>query len=80
METSKLILYISYINAIALTLIVIIGTFLNYDMSNVTQITLASWAEVAVCNAFYLKKATRENIFKNLPEKYLESIDINTLI
>lgn len=80
METSKLILYVSYINAIALTLIVIIGTFLSFDMSNVTQITLASWAEVAVCNAFYLKKATRENIFKNLPEKYLESVDINNLI
>lgn len=66
--------------AILLTLIVIMGTFLNYDMTNVTQITLAAWAEVAVCNAFYLKKACRENIFKHLPEKYLEIIDINSLI
>lgn len=80
LETSKLILYISYINAIALTLIVIIGTFFNFDMANVVQVALASYGEVAVCNAFYLKKATRENIFKNLPEKYLESIDINNLI
>ena len=79
-ETSKLILCVSYINAIGLTLVVVIGTFLSFDMSNVTQITLASWAEVAVCNMFYLKKATRENIFKNLPEKYLESVDINNLI
>lgn len=79
-ETSKLILYVSYINAVILTLIVIIGTFLNFDMSNVTQITLASWAEVAVCNTFYLKKACRENIFKNLPEKYLEDVDINNLV
>lgn len=80
METSKIILLVSYINAISLTLIVIIGTFLNYDMSNVTQITIAAWAEVAACNVWYLKKATRENIFKNLPEKYLENVDINNLI
>lgn len=80
METSKLILYVSYINAIGLSLIVIIGTFLSYDMSNVTQIALAAWAEVAACNIWYLKKATRENIFKNLPEKYLEKTDINNLI
>lgn len=80
METSKLILYLSYINSMSLTLIVIVGTFLSFDMSNVTQISLASWGEVAVCNTFYFRKATRENIFKNLPEKYLESIDINNLI
>ena len=79
-ETSKLILCVSYLNAIILTLIVIVGTFLGFDMSNVTQINLASWGEVAVVNAFYLKKATRENIFKNLPEKYLENIDINNLL
>lgn len=80
METSKLLLAVSYTNAIALTIIVIVGTFLGFDMSNVTQITLVSWGEVAVVNTFYLKKATRENIFKNLPEKYLESVDINSLI
>ena len=79
-ETSKLILLVSYINAISLTLVVIVGTFLSFDMSNVTQITLASWAEVAACNIWYYKKATRENIFKNIPEKYLESLDINNLI
>ena len=79
-ETSKLILFVSYINAIALAAVVIAGTFLSFDMSNVTQITLASWAEVAACNIWYLKKATRENIFKNLPEKYLDSVDINNLL
>lgn len=75
-----MVLCASYINAIALTLIVVIGTFLNFEMSNVTQITLASWGEVAVCNTFYLKKACRENVFKNLPDKYLENVDINNLI
>jgi hypothetical protein len=79
-ETSKLILFVSYVNAFVLTFIVILGTFLGFDMTNVTQITLASWAEVAVCNTFYLKKACRENIFKNLPEKYLESVDFNNLV
>lgn len=79
-ETSKLILYLSYLNAGILTVITVIGTFLGFDMSNVVQITLASYGEVATCNAFYLKKATRENIFKNLPEKYLENVDINNLV
>lgn len=80
METSKLILLVSYINAIALSLTVIIGTFLAFDMSNVTQITLLAWGEVTACNIWYLKKATRENVFKNLPKDYLEYIDLNNLI
>lgn len=71
---------ISYLISINLTLIVIVGTFLSFDMTNVTQITLGSWAEVTDSNIWYYKKATRENIFKNLPEKYLEDIDINNLI
>ena len=79
-ETSKLILCVSYAISISLTVVVIVGTFLSFDMTNVTQITLGSWAEVTACNIWYYKKATRENIFKNLPEKYLESIDLNNLI
>ena len=63
-----------------MTLIVIVGTFLGFDMSNVTQITLVSLAEVGASNIWYYKKATRENIFKNLPEKYLENIDVNNLL
>ena len=79
-ETSKLILLVSYLVSIVLTVIIVIGAFTGYDMSNVVQVALASYGEVAVCNAFYLKKACRENIFKNLPEKYLEGVDINNLI
>lgn len=79
-ETSKKILIISYLISVILTVIVIVGTFLGFDMSNVTQITLASYVEVSACNIWYYKKATRENIFKNLPEKYLEEIDINNLL
>ena len=79
-ETSKLILTVSYFISIVLTVIVIIGAFKELDMSNVTQIALASYIEVSASNVWYYKKATRENIFKNLPKKYLENVDINNLI
>ena len=79
-ETSKLILIISYLISISLTLIVIIGAFKGFDMEYVTQIALASYVEVSASNVWYYKKATRENIFKNLPEDKLEMIDLNNLI
>ena len=79
-ETSKLILTVSYLISIVLTVIVVIGAFKGLDMSNVTQIALASYVEVSASNVWYYKKATRENIFKNLPKKYLENLDINNLI
>ena len=79
-ETSKKILIVSYMISVILTVIVIVGTFLSFDMGNVTQIALASYVEVSACNIWYYKKATRENIFKNLPEKYLDNIDLNNLI
>lgn len=79
-ETSKLILIVSYLMCLILTIIVVLGAFIDKDMSNVVQIALASYAEVAASNVWYYKKAARENIFKNIPEKYLENIDINNLI
>ena len=79
-ETSKLILFISYVISVALTVVVIVGTFLGFDMSNVTQITLISYGEVTASNIFYFKKSGRENIFKNLPKEFLEKVDINNLI
>jgi len=79
-ETSKLILLVSYLISLVLTLIVIIGAFTGFSMEYVTQIALASYLELSACNVWYLKKACRENIFKNLPEKYLEGVDINNLI
>ena len=79
-ETSKLILVISYLISITLTVIVIIGAFYDKDMEYVVQIALASYVEVSASNVWYYKKATRENIFKNLPKKYLENVDINNLI
>ena len=79
-ETSKLILVISYLISITLTVIVIIGAFYDKDMEYVVQIALASYVEVSASNVWYYKKATRENIFKNLPKKYLEQVDVNNLI
>lgn len=79
-ETSKLILLVSYAISIILTLIVVIGAFTDFNMEYVTQIALVSYAELSASNVFYFKKATRENIFKNLPEDKLEMIDINNLV
>ena len=66
--------------SIVLTVIVVIGAFTGFNMEYVTQITLVSYAELSASNVFYFKKATRENIFKNLPEDKLEMIDINNLV
>lgn len=82
-ETSKKILIVSYAMAVALTAIVIYGSFAGYDMTNVTQICALAWAEVATANVFYYKKAGRENVikeYKSLPKEAKEQIDINQMI
>ena len=83
METSKRIVLASYVIAIILTLLVIIGTFMSLDVSSLTTITALVWAEVASSNIFYFKKAAKENVPKvlaSLPELYKEQIDINQLL
>lgn len=79
-ETSKLILLISYVVTVTLTVIVVIGAFTDNDMGYVVQIAIASYAEVSASNIFYFKKSTRENIFKNLPKDYRDQVDINNLL
>ena len=79
-ETSKLILLVSYIVTVTLTVIVVIGAFTDNDMNYVVQIAIASYAEVSASNIFYFKKSTRENIFKNLPKEYRDQVDINNLL
>lgn len=66
MEMSKKILYFSYASAVALSLSVIIGTFANYDVSNLTVVAGAVWGEVAVHTAVYSLKAKSENRLKIL--------------
>lgn len=83
METSKKILLVSYICAILLTLIVIVGSFMMVDMSNITTIATLVWGEVAVANAFYYKKAQRENVPKilsTLSPDFIQMVDINQLL
>ena len=82
-ETSKKILIVSYAMAVILTAIVIYGSFSDIDMSNLTQITALVWGEVAVSNAFYYKKAGRENvlkIYKSLPKETKDQVDINQIL
>lgn len=83
METSKKIILASYVIAIILSLIVVIGTFLGYEVSNITTIASLAWAEIAVSNAFYYKKAAKENVPKviaSMPEEFREQVDINLLL
>ena len=60
-ETSKLILYISYANAIFFTCVIAIGNFKGVSMSDLTTITGINWGEVAAANSFYYWKAKNEN-------------------
>lgn len=82
-ETSKLILIVSYAMAVILTAIVVYGAFACLDMTNVVQLALASWGEVAAANIWYYKKAGRENVIKiynSLPIKTKRQIDINQML
>ena len=83
MTYSKKIILASYICSIVLTVIVIVGTFLSLDVSNLAQITLAAWGEVAVSNAFYFKKAEKENVIKianSLPKEAKSQVDYNQIL
>ena len=83
MECSKKIILVSYVIAIVLTIIVIVGTFMGYEVSNITTITSLVYGEVAVSNAFYFRKSAKENVPKvlgSLPKELWEQIDINQLL
>ena len=83
METSKKIILFSYITSITLSIIVVIGTFMGYDVTNITTVASLAWAEVAVSNAFYYKKAAKENVPKviaSMPIEIREQIDVNQLL
>jgi len=83
MECSKKIILVSYVIAIVLTIIVKVGTFMGYEVSNITTITSLVYGEVAVSNAFYFRKSAKENVPKvlgSLPKELWEQIDINQLL
>lgn len=86
METSKKLLWISYIIAITLTLIVTACTFAQIECSNIASIIPYSYGEVAAVNVFYLTMNKRLNapkvvmgIYNDLPEELKSQIDINSL-
>lgn len=64
METSKKILAGSWTAAITLTVIVTIGTFKQVDVTNITILASASWAELTAAHGFYYWKSKNENRHK----------------
>jgi hypothetical protein len=82
-ETSKLILLVSYSIAIMLTILCIIGTFKQIDISDLKEITIVSWGEVTAANSFYYIKSRTENklkIYKSFSKDVREQIDLNQII
>lgn len=65
-QTSKLILFLSYLCAITLSFATIAATFSCFDTSSLTILASAAWGEVAVHTAVYSLKAKAENRLKIL--------------
>ena len=87
METSKLLLWISYIIAITLTLLVVICTFAEIECSNIASIIPYSYTEVGAVNVFYLTMNKRLNvpkvlmgIYNDMPNELKKQVDINSLL
>lgn len=64
MEFSKKILITSWCSTIILTTIVIVGSFLNFNMDAVAVIAALAWAELTAAHGFYYWKAKNENRIK----------------
>lgn len=86
METSKKILWLSYIIGITLTLIVVVCSFKNIECSNITTLAGAAWLEISASNIFYYTMNKRLNapkivmgLYNDLPDELKEQIDINSL-
>ena len=64
METSKKIIVVSYVIGILLTILTVLGIIYGYDVTPLSIITGAVYAEISVSNAFYYNKAKKENLLK----------------
>lgn len=64
MTTSKVILLVSYIFGAILTGLTVVGVIKGYDVTPLSIITGAAFAEISVSNAFYYWKAKKENVLK----------------
>lgn len=83
METSKILLLVSYTITVVLTILVVIGTFMCLDITNLTQITALSYTETSCCTVWYYKKAAKENVPKviaSLPQFFRDQVDVNQLL
>lgn len=87
METSKKILWLSYIIGITLTLIVVICSFANIECSNITTLAGAAWIEISASNVFYYTMNKRLNapkvvmhLYDELPKDVKDQVDINNLL
>ena len=83
METSKILLLVSYTITIILTTLVVLGTFIGADVDGLVQITTLSYGETSCCTIWYYKKAAKENVPKviaGLPESFQQQVDINQLL
>ena len=65
MTTSKLIILFSWISALVLTIVVIIGSFLGINTSDIATITSLAWGELTAAHAFYYWKSKNENRSKH---------------
>ena len=86
METSKKILWLSYIIGITLTLIVVVCSFMNIECSNITILAGSAWLEISASNVFYYTMNKRLNapkivigLYNDLPDSLKEQVDINNL-
>ena len=61
LETSKKILWASWIAVALLTGITIYGAFIGIDSTNLTTIAGMAWAELTAAHGFYYWKAKNEN-------------------
>jgi uncharacterized membrane protein len=85
-ETSKKILWLSYIIGITLTVIVVVCSLLNIECSNITTLAGAAWIEISASNVFYYNMNKKLNVpkivvglYNDLPDDLKERIDINDL-
>lgn len=77
METSKKILGGSWVVALVLTVIVIVGSFMEKDFGHITTLAALAWGELTAAHGFYYWKAKNENrakgaqkLVKELAEQY----------
>lgn len=86
METSKKILWLSYIIGITLTVVVVVCSLMNIECGNITTLASAAWLEISASNIFYYTMNKRLNapkivvgLYNDLPDALKEQVDINNL-